>query len=456
MSSSIYSRLAEALESDWQSIARPEQLPPHGDWSTWVYLGGRGTGKTRSGTEWVRSLAEAASVPRIALVGPPASDVRDVVVEGESGILAVCPNSNRPVYEPSKRRITWPNGVIATMFSSEEPDRFRGPQHGAAYCDELAAWRNVKDTWSNVQFGLRLGKHPRQVVTTTPKPIPLLRALIASEDSVVTRGTTYDNRGNLAPSFFSQIVRSYEGTRLGRQELNAEILDDIPGALWTRAMIDRAREQASSPLARVVVAIDPSGARNADDEGADAVGIVVVGKGMDGRGYVLADRTCKLSPAGWGARAVHAYKEFRADRIVAERNFGGAMVEHVIRTTDSSVAFKEVTASRGKVQRAEPVAALYEQGKVTHVADDLSMLEDQLCQITGNGFCGDGSPDRADALVWALTELMLSGAESMNITPEILAMAADPKYRAHVVHSPGEYQQRTGSFFGSGGFFGGQ
>jgi phage terminase large subunit-like protein len=442
-----FASLADQLEHDWASIARPEQLPPDGKWSTWLILAGRGAGKTRTGAEWVRSLAEAASVPRIALVGPTAADVRDTMVEGESGLLAIAPNSNRPTYEPSKRRLTWKNGVQATMFSSEEPERLRGPQFGAAWVDELCAFRNVRDTWSNLQFGLRLGRHPRQVVTTTPKPIPLLRALIANPDTVVSRGTTYDNRDNLAPSFFSQIVRSYEGTRVGRQELNAEILEDVPGALWTRAMIDRAREPMDSRLVRIVVAVDPSGARNAGDEGADWIGIVVAGKGVDGRAYVLADRSCKLSPAGWGARAVQAYKEFSADRIVAERNFGGAMVEHVIRTTESSVAFKEVTASRGKVQRAEPVAALYEQGKVTHLADDLSMLEDQLCQMTGNGFCGDGSPDRADALVWALTELMLGGSEPMNITDEILAMAADPKYRVHTHVSPGEYVQRTGSFY---------
>ena len=296
-----FASIADALESDWQSMARPEQLPPDGNWTTWVYCGGRGTGKTRSGAEWVRGLAETASVSRIALVGPTASDVRDVMVEGESGILAICPNANRPVYEPSKRRLTWPNGVQAAMFSSEEPERLRGPQHGAAWADELAAWRNVKDTWSNLQLGLRKGKHPRQVVTTTPRPIPLLKALIKDDNTVTTRGTTYDNRDNLAPSFFSQIVKQYEGTRLGRQELNAEILDDVPGALWTRDMIDKAREPATWPrMSRVVVAVDPSGARGADDTAADMIGIVVAGRGDDGRAWVLADRSLKASPAVWG------------------------------------------------------------------------------------------------------------------------------------------------------------
>ncbi len=260
------------------------------------------------------------------------------------------------------------------------------------------------------------------MVTTTPKPIALLRELIArtGKDVVVTRATSYANRDNLAPSFFEQIVRQYEGTRLGRQELDAEILDDAPGALWTRAMIDRARAPIKVPdYTRVVIAVDPSGARGADDERADSIGIMVAARGVDGRGYVLSDRSCKLSPGAWGQRAVNAYYEFRADRIVAERNFGGAMVEHVIRMTDEHVSFGEVVASRGKVQRAEPIAALYEQGRVSHVGD-LASLEDQLCQMTTNGFLGDGSPDRADALVWALSELLIDAKGPMRIAPEVM------------------------------------
>jgi phage terminase large subunit-like protein len=416
-----FASILDAIEYDWDSQARPEQRAPAGDWATWVYCGGRGTGKTRAGAEWVRSLAEAASVARIALVAPTASDARDVMVEGESGLLAIAPNSNRPVYEPSKRRLTWPNGVQAALFSSEEPERLRGPQHGAAWADELAAWRNVKDTWSNLQFGLRLGKRPRQVVTTTPKPIPILRALIKDTNTVVTRGTTYDNRDNLAPSFFSQIVKQYEGTRLGRQELNAEILDDVPGALWTREMIERAREPAKWPtMTRIVVAVDPSGARGTDDTGADTIGIVVAGRGDDGRGWVLADRSLKASPAVWGRAAVEAYRDFRADRIVAERNFGGAMVEHVIRTADPNVAFSEVIASRGKVLRCEPIAALYEQGRISHTGD-MALLEEQMCAMASDGYMGDGSPDRVDALVWALTELMLSTTAVLNISRETAA-----------------------------------
>ena len=241
---SIFASLADAIESDWRSIARPEQLPPPGDWSTWLILAGRGAGKTRAGAEYVRALAEAAALPRIALVGPTAADVRDTMVEGESGLLAIAPNSNRPVYEPTKRRLTWGNGVQATLFSSEEPDRLRGPQHGAAWLDELCSWRNVRDTWDNLQFGLRLGKKPRQVITTTPKPIKLLKELVKrdGQDVVVSRGRTADNAANLAPSFLSQIVSRYEGTRLGRQELNAEILEDVPG----RALDARTDRKRSS------------------------------------------------------------------------------------------------------------------------------------------------------------------------------------------------------------------
>jgi predicted phage terminase large subunit-like protein len=423
---SNFANLADALESDWQAIARPEQLPPPGDWSTWLILAGRGAGKTRAGAEWVRALAESATVSRIALVAATTADARDTMVEGESGLLAIAPNANRPLYEPSKRRVVWPNGVQATLFSSEEPERLRGPQHGAAWCDELCSWRNVRDTWDNLQFGMRAGRRPQLVITTTPKPIRILKELVKrdGQDVVVTRGRTSDNAANLAPSFLNQIVARYEGTRLGRQELLAEVLEDVEGALWTRDMIDIARAKIALPdMARVVVAVDPSGTRGDDDAG-DQIGIVVAGKGVDGRAYVLADRTCKLSPAGWGRRAIAAYHEFRADRLVAERNFGGAMVEHVVKSIDSSISYREVTASRGKIQRAEPIAALYEQGKVTHVGD-LAALEDELCQMASNGFMGDGSPDRADALVWALTELMLTQASTTGFLDYYRELAKD-------------------------------
>jgi len=344
------------------------------------------------------------------------------MVEGESGLLAVCWAGDRtndgtplgrPQYEPSKRRLTWANGAIATLFSAEEPERLRGPQHDRLWCDELAAWKYLRETWDMAMFGLRLGDNPRTCVTTTPKPLPLVKEIAKDARTVVTKGSTFDNASNLAPTFLKAIREKYEGTRLGRQELNAEILDDLPGALWNREIIDQHRVKAIPDMQRIVVAVDPSGTKGESDEG-DDIGIVVAGKGVDGRGYVLADHTCKLSPDGWGRRAVAAYHggwsstpdEHKADRIVAERNFGGAMVEHVIKTIDRSAAYKEVTASRGKVARAEPVAALYEQGRVSHCGS-FPELEDQMCQIDASGFIGEGSPDRADALVWALTELML-------------------------------------------------
>jgi phage terminase large subunit-like protein len=415
-STSIFGRLAAAVGDDWAAKARPEQLPPPGDWTIWIYLAGRGAGKTRSGVEWVRSQI-AAGVSRIALIAPTAADCRDVLVEGQSGILATSPEWDRPLWEPSKRRLTWSNGAIATLFSSEEPDRLRGPQFGAALCDEFAAWQNIQATWDMLQFGLRLGKRPRAMITTTPRPLKIIKNLIAraGQDVVLTRGKTADNAANLAPTFMNAIVSRYEGTRLGRQELDGAILDDVPGALWTREAIDATKAAKAIPgMVRIVVAIDPSGTAGADDSG-DSIGIVVAGKGTDGRGYVLADRTCKLSPDGWGRRAVEAYHEFKADRIIAERNFGGAMVAHVIRTVDPNVSYREVVASRGKVARAEPIAALYEQRRITHVTP-FPDLEDQMCSMAGDGYCGDGSPDRVDALVWALSDLIMSSAGPLIVT----------------------------------------
>lgn len=399
------------LKYDWSFWGRPNQQTPQGDWLTWVVLAGRGYGKTRAGSEWVRSITcgktplEAGSHHRIAMIAETAADARDVMVEGDSGILAVHPPDFRPNYEPSKRRLTWPNGAMATLYNATEPDQLRGPQHDAAICDELAKWRYARETWDMLQFGLRLGS-PRQMVTTTPRPIPLLKELVEADTTTVTRGSTFENATNLAPAFLKSIKDKYEGTRLGRQELNAEILDDLPGALWTRAMFDEHRSKDKPEMQRVVVAVDPSGTGGESDDG-DDIGIVVAGKGVDGRAYVMADYSCKLSPDGWGRRAVEAYHTHSADRLIAERNFGGAMVEHVIRTVDRNVSYTEVTASRGKVARAEPVAALYEQGKVSHVGA-LAMLEDQMCMIGPDGYIGEGSPDRADAAVWALTELMLN------------------------------------------------
>lgn len=397
--------------------ARPNQLAPEGDWATWLVLAGRGFGKSRSGSEWLRERWKAGA-SRIAIVAETAADARDVLVEGPSGILAVSPKADRPLYEPSKRRLTWPNGAVGTLYNGTEPDQLRGPEHDTALVDELAKYREAQDTWDNLQFGMRRGDRPQVMVTTTPRPLPIIKAILADPTTVVTRGSTFDNAANLPERFLAAVRTRYEGTRLGRQELFAEILDDLPGALWSRDAIDAGRVRAAPEMRRVVVAVDPSGTRGASDDG-DDIGIIVAGVGIDGRGYVMADRTCKLSPDGWGRRSVEAYREFRADRIVAERNFGGAMVEHVIRTVDPKVSFREVTASRGKVARAEPVAALYEQNRVAHVGT-FPELEDQMVNIAPDGYVGNGSPDRADALVWALTELMLAGENRAAVVSELM------------------------------------
>jgi phage terminase large subunit-like protein len=424
--SSLASQLADTLaDGGWRAKARPEQLPPPGEWNGWVVCAGRGFGKTRTGAEWVRELVESGAAGRIALIAPTAGDCRDVLVEGPAGILAVSSPWCRPEYQPALRRLTWPNGAVASTFSAEEADRLRGPQHDAAWFDELAAFSNPSEVWDMAQFGLRLGTRPKWLVTTTPRPVRLLRELLAREghDVVITRGSTFDNAANLAPSFLKSIKAKYENTRLGRQELNAELLLDVPGALWTREMLDRANGNWKLPdMRRVVVAIDPSGTKGAEDSG-DSVGIVVAGLGTDGFVYVLADRTCKLSPDAWGRVAVNAYREHKADRIIAERNFGGAMVEHVIRTVDANVSYREVTASRGKIARAEPVSALYEQSKVRHVSA-FTDLEDQLAAMTGEGYVGDGSPDRADALVWAVSDLMLNGSNLL-LSYDVIQRAID-------------------------------
>lgn len=406
----ILAELSEAelaeLEYEWRFWARQEQIAPDSDWLTWVINAGRGFGKTRAGSEWVREQVDAGR-QRIALIGETYKDLVEVMCFGDSGLASVFPDHQKPkiVANPNVQ-ITFHTGAIALGYNATQPAQLRGPQFDAAWCDELAKWRYARETWDMLQFGLRLGERPQALVTTTPRPIPVLKEIIADATTVVTHGSTFDNAGNLASSFLSKIKTRYEGTRLGRQELNAEMLDDLPGALWTRAMIDDKRIKAAPDMRRIVVAVDPSGTAGSEDDG-DSIGIVIAGLGIDGRGYVLGDWTCKLSPDGWGKRAVKAYDKFGADRIIAERNFGGAMVEHVIRTVDKSVSYKEVTASRGKVARAEPIAALYEQGRVSHVGG-LPELEDQMCLIGPDGYIGEGSPDRADALVWALTELMLT------------------------------------------------
>ncbi len=362
---------------DWTIRARPEQVCPAGNWRIWLYLGGRGAGKTRSGAEWIRTRVQAGC-RRIALVAPTAADARDVMVEGESGIMAISPPWDRPSYEPSKRRLTWPNGATATTFSADEPERLRGPQHDAAWCDELAAWR-YPEAWDMLMFGLRLGSDPRCVVTTTPRPTKLIRELARDPEVAITRGSSYENRANLAAAFFGQIVKKYEGTRLGRQELNAELLEDTPGALWNHALIEAARLRAAPVMSRVVVAIDPA---MTSGEEADETGIIVVGKDAQNpsHGYVLADCSGRMPPIEWARTAIAAYRAHKADRIIAEVNNGGDMVEATIRMVDRNVPFTAVHASRGKAVRAEPISALYEQGRAHHVGV-FPELEDQIGQF---------------------------------------------------------------------------
>ena len=392
------------IKYDWPYRARPGQLPPPGDWRVWLLLAGRGFGKTRTGAEFVRARVGARTARRIALVAPTAADARDVMVEGESGLLAIAPPADRPLYEPSKRRLTWPNGAVATLFSADEPERLRGPQHDFAWCDELAAWR-YPDAWDMLMFGLRLGDDPRAVVTTTPRPTKLIRALLADPKVVTTRGATAENRANLAPAFLDQIVKRYQGTRLGRQELDAELLNDMPGGLWQRGIIEATRTSTAPQFSRVVVAIDPAVSAS---EHADETGIIAAGRDSNGHGYVLADASGRYAPAEWARIAIAAYGARQADRIVAEINNGGDMVEATLRMIDPNVPFSAVRAARGKVARAEPVAALYEQGRIHHIGT-FAQLEDQMCSFTSDfdRTTAGYSPDRVDALVWAFTELLV-------------------------------------------------
>jgi len=389
---------------DWKLWARPEQLPPPGDdWTTWLILAGRGFGKTRTGAETVREWAASGYYRRIGLIAPTAADVRDVMVEGESGILACCPNNNRPLYEPSKRRLTWPNGALATTYSADEPERLRGPQHEALWGDEVCSWERP-EAWDMAMFGLRLGPKPRSVVTTTPKPTRLLRELLKSPTTVITRGSTYDNRANLSPVFFEKVVKKYEGTRLGRQELMAEVLDQAEGALWNRDMLESTRVTTHPEFKRVVVGLDPAATKSATS---DEVGVIVGALGFDDHGYILVDDTQKLSPEATCRKAVNLLDGFGADRIVAEVNNGGDWIETALRNVRRNVSYKKLHASRGKHARAEPVAALWEQ-KRCHLVGSFPDLEDELCSWEPAGNLA--SPNRLDAMVWVITELMLSGS----------------------------------------------
>lgn len=406
--SSLSEEAKANLRYDWSFWGRPDQLPPRGDWSTWLVLAGRGFGKTRMGAEWVRKMAKENPGCRIAMVAETATDARKVMIEGDSGILSISPPDFMPEYSPANRQLTWPNGSIAITYNATEPDQLRGPQHHFAWADELAKWEKMVDSWDQLQFGLRLGTHPRRIVTTTPRPLPLIRQMVVDPTVHVTKGRTLDNQANLPDSFLRTIEDKYGGTRLGRQELEGEILDDIPGALWQRAMIDETRlKDVPEDLLKVIVAVDPA---TSNEERSDEHGIIVVATARDKdgyvRGYVLDDASCKGTPEEWAKAAVRMYRQWQADKIVAEKNQGGLMVESVIKAADRSVPVKLVHASRGKVVRAEPISALYEQGRVHHVGR-FDQLEDQMCLFSVDNVrnSSNGSPDRVDALVWGLTEV---------------------------------------------------
>lgn len=408
--------LQKALLWDWSFWCRPKQRIPDADdsWDVWLLLAGRGFGKTRSIAEFARHKAYTMPKSRGAIVSSTAADARDIIVEGESGVLSVCPPWFQATYEPSKRRITWPNGSMATLFTAVEPDRLRGPQHHWAIADELAAWRYAQDAWDMLMLGLRLGDHPVVGVATTPRPLPIIKNLMNDARTKVVRGTTYENITNLAPVFINQIIKRYEGTRLGAQELLAQLLIDTPGALWTynRLEENRRRRAPEEGLARIVVGVDP--AVTSKEESAET-GIIISGLDEARHGWCLDDQSGRYTPAEWGRRVVQAYDFHSADLVVAEVNNGGDLVEHVVRTaaqimyeagerTSPHISYKSIRATRGKFTRAEPISSLDEQHQIHHVGM-LPYLEDQLCTWVP----GDDSPDRLDAYVWSFTELMLEG-----------------------------------------------
>ena len=417
----------EELKHDWNFWARDNQLEPDSnEWNTWFINAGRGFGKTRSGVEWVRENVKRGC-KRIAAVASTNSDIERVMVKGESGFLSVCWKGDKtyagkkmgfPEWSPTKRTLTWENGAQVQFFSAEEPERLRGPQFELAWCDETAAWNKDMDTWSMLQFCMRLGKHPRIMVTTTPKPTKLIRQILKDPKTVVTTGSTFDNSANLAGTYLTAVKEQYEGTRLGRQELYAEVLEEAQGALWTTAMLDEAsvKHEAVPDLSRIVVALDPAVTSNAES---DMTGIVVAGIDVNGVAYVLGDYTDRLSPQGWASKAIELYHQHQADRIVAEVNQGGDMVKTTIHGEDETVPYKAVRASRGKFARAEPISALYERGLVKHVSnppDGASLNELETQMRTWEPLGSIGSPDRLDALVWAITDLSLNGYSKPKLT----------------------------------------
>ena len=399
----------ERLEAitDWRWQARPAQVPPDVDWGIWLIMAGRGFGKTRAGAEWVTRMALTHPGCRIALVGATAHDAKSVMLDGESGLRGVAPKGFAPLHKPSRKELHWPNGSIGCLFSAVEPDSLRGPQFNFAWCDEIAAWPKSKATWDNLRLGMRLGERPQAVVTTTPRPMLLLKQLLANPTVQVSRGSTYDNRANLPAAYLGDIRASYGQTAMGRQEVMGEFLEDVRGALWSRDGLEACREVHPGPFRRVVIGVDPPA-------GAGGCGIVVVAQDERGVAHVLADASVSaVSPDAWAAAVVSAWKRFEADRIVAEINNGGRMVEACLKAQGQRLPIKTVTATRGKSARAEPVSVLYSNGLVKH-AGAFPEMEDEMCGLlAGGGYVGPGrSPDRADALVWALTELMLDDAKA--------------------------------------------
>jgi len=378
----------------FDSYARPNQRPPAGDWRTWLILAGRGWGKTRTGAEWLRSQSDTA--PRMAVIAPTFADARDTCIEGESGLRAICKDGEITKWNRSLGELEFSSGARVKLFSGDQPDRLRGPQHYAIWFDELAAFKYAQQAWDMAMFGLRLGDNPRSIVTTTPRPVPLIRRLLTDATTHVTKGSTYDNRANLAPAFFAEIVSRYEGTRLGRQELEAELLEDVEGALWTRTNLESNRVVKCPDSITIVVGVDPKVNAGADSE----TGVIVAAAGSDGKYYVLDDASINDVPERWARQVVSTYHKWKADRIIVERNQGGDMVAAMLRAVDAHLPITEVYATKGKYTRAEPVSALYEQGRVKHVGT-FPKLEDQLC----TWIPGEDSPDRLDALVWAITNL---------------------------------------------------